>query len=35
MDPAVDKKRLDIRVAITMPPRLKLLTQDRLALNLL
>jgi hypothetical protein len=35
MGPAVGKKGLEIKAAITMPPRLKLLTLDRLALNFL
>jgi hypothetical protein len=33
MGPAVGKKVLEIKAAISMPPRLKLLALDRLALN--
>jgi hypothetical protein len=37
MDPAVgkNKRELEIKAAITMPPRLRLSTLDRLALNFL
>jgi hypothetical protein len=35
MGPAVGKKGLETMAAITMPPRLKMFSLDRLALNFL